>query len=168
MIEMKGRLEEGDYVRAVYLNMRPRRTYAILGLIVLAAFLWAAWYSFFGGGASKRSMTDYVFVAASVYLILNFFVYVPWKTRKTFKQQKSLQREMKLRFDASGMTVESENSQGKILGADVHKWKENDRLFLLYISDPLYDMVPKRLFASADDIEGVRELLTSHVGAASA
>lgn len=166
MIEANGTLEASDYVRAQYLNMRPRRTYMVLGLVVLSLFLWAIWYTFFGGG--PRGMTGYVLLAAAAYLILNFFVYIPWKARKTFRQQKSLQREMTLRFDDSGLAIEAENSQGRIPWSDFLKWKENDRLFLLYISDPLYHMVPKRLFKSSSEVDSVREVMRTHIGPSSA
>lgn len=167
MIELEGKLESDDYVRAVYLNMRPRRVYAILGFLVLGAFLWAAWYSFFGNGASKGGLTNYGFLAVTAYLVLYFFVYVPWKTRRTFRQQKSLQRRITWNFDDSGLGIESETGQGRIPWADIHKWKENDHLYLLYVSDALYYMIPKRLFSSTDDVGSVRTLLLSQVGAAS-
>ena len=168
MIELEGRLEPRDYVRAQYLTMRPRRIFVIAGLVVLAAFSWALWYSFFGGGASKRGIIDYLMLAAAAYLIFNFSVYVPWRARKTFRQQKSMQREIRWRFADTGVSIELEQSHGEVPWSDFLKWKENDHLFLLYVSDPLFYMLPKRLFESAGDVDGLREMLRSYIGPSAA
>jgi len=161
MIEIKGTLLAEDYVSAQYLHLRPRPIFRIFGIIVLALFLWAGWYSLTSG---EPDVLDYIFFLAMGYLILNFAVYLPWKTRRIYRQQKALQRELTMKFDEVGVNAENENGRSRTSWEDFHKWKANDQLILLYLSDCLYHMVPKRFFTDVGDFEQLRELLPGKIG----
>ena len=161
MIEVKGVLQPGDYVRAQYLHLRPRPIYKIVGIIILALSLWAGWHSITSGDLSTL---DYLFFLAIIFLILNFAVYLPWKTRRIYRQQKALHRELRMKFDDVGVTAENENGRSSTPWEDYLKWKQNDQLILLYFSDCLYHMVPKRFFADAHDFEKLRELIPGKIG----
>ncbi len=162
MIEIRGVLQPGDYIRAQYLHLRPRPTYKVLGVIVLGFFLWAGWLSISSG---ELEALDLVFFLAMAYLVLNFTVYLPWKTRRMYRQQKALQRESKIKFDEAGVTAENENGRTSTPWADFLKWKQNDELILLYFSDCMFHMIPKRFFAGIGEFENLREMLPSKIGA---
>ena len=163
MIEATGILTSGDYVRAQYLHIRPRLAYKILGVLILALFTWAAWFSF---ASENTELLDLFFVVAIVFLILNFAVYLPWKTRRIYKQQKALQRELAFVFDEDGVSVSSQNGQSVTPWDDYLKWKQNDQLILIYLSDCMYHMLPKGLFVDPADFDRVRDLLREHIGKA--
>ena len=156
MLEMKGVIDASDYVRAQYLHLRPRLIYKILGFLVLAAFVWAAWLSLTVG---DLDVMDFVFIALPILLILNFAVYLPWKTRRLYKQQKSLQGELTFSFDEDGVTVQSENGSWRTAWTDYVRWKKNDQLVLLYLSDCMYHMIPKRFSTEAGDFDTLCELV---------
>jgi len=160
VIEVNGTLQPNDYVRAQFLNLRPRPVYKVVGVILLAAAIWAGWYSFSQGDIE---LLDYLFVAAILFLILNFAVYLPWKTRRIYKQQKAMQRELTYRFDESGVFASNENGQSTTPWEDYLKWKQNDHMILLYLSDCLYHMIPKTLFHQSDDFDKLLELVKSKV-----
>ena len=150
MLEMKGRIDANDYVRAQYLHLRPRLLYKILGGVVLAAFVLAAWLSLTSGDLDAM---DFLVFALVIFLVLNFTVYLPWKTRRLYKQQKSLQGELSYVFNNDGVAVDSENGNWKTPWTDYVRWKKNDQLLLLYLSDCIYHMIPKRLFVDPGDFD---------------
>jgi hypothetical protein len=160
LLEIRGILEPGDYIRAQYLHLRPRLTYKIIGVLVIAAFVWAAWLSLTIGDVD---IMDFLFVSLPFLLILHFAVYLPWKTRRIFKQQKALQRKLVFTFDAEGVTTEAENGNWKTPWEDYVRWKKNDRLILLYVSDCMYHMLPKRLLAEPGDFDSLSELVKEKV-----
>ena len=160
MIEVTGILQPSDYVTAQFLNLRPRPGYKVVGVIILAAVLWAGWYSFSQGDIG---VLDYLFVAAILFLIVNFAVYLPWKTRRIYRQQKALQRELTYRFDDSGVFASNENGQSTTPWGDYLKWKQNDHMILLYLSDCMYQMIPKMLFERSDDFDKLLELVRSNI-----
>ncbi|RLA46153.1 MAG: hypothetical protein DRR42_18690 [Gammaproteobacteria bacterium] len=161
MIEVKGMLQPSDYVRAQYLHIRPRPILKAIGILILALVLWTAVYSIW---TRDFGTLDYLFYLAILFLILNFAVYLPWKTRRIYKQQKSLQRELTFKFDDEGVSASNENAQSLTPWEDYLKWKHNDQLILLYFSDCMYHMVPKRLFADVADFDELRELLPHRIG----
>ena len=168
MIEATGKLEAEDYVQAQYLHIRPRLAFKILGVLIAGLCLWAMWYSFFGDDSPGFNWSDLIIPAGVAYFVAQFFVYVPWKTRRIYHQQKSLKREAHMRFDDTGLSAENEMGQGTTPWADYVKWKENERLFLLYISDPFFHMIPKRLFDDPGDIERLRKIFSEKIGPAKA
>jgi len=168
MIEVTGCLLPEDYVRAQYLHIRPRFAFKVFGVLIFLAVLWAMWYSLFGDDNESFVLADLILPAGILYVGLFFFVYIPWKTRRTYKQQKSLQREAKMTFDESGFSAANEFGSGITPWSDYVRWKENDHLFLLYISDPLYHMVPKRMFSKTDDVDQLRQILLTNIGRSAA
>ena len=165
MIEIAGMYEPSDYVRAQYLHIRPRPVYKVLGVLVLALFFWAAWLVITD---DEIDGLDFLFLAMILALILNFTVYIPWKTRRVFNQQKALHRELVFKFDDSGISVTNENGQSTTPWDDYLRWKQNDQLALLYMSDCLYHMVPKRFFSDPADADRLIELVTMRIGKESA
>ena len=161
MIEVSGVFQPSDYVRAQYLHIRPRPLYKILGSIVAALFLWAAWLALtsddFGG-------FDILFLVTIVAFILNFTLYIPWKTKLVYRQQKALQRKLTFKFDDTGAEVSHENGQSTLPWSDYLKWKKNDHLILIYLSDCVYHMLPRRMFVDQTEFEKLGDLLTEKIG----
>lgn len=164
MIEVTGKLLSSDYVAAQYLHLRPRLAFKILGSLIILAMLWAIWYTISKAGLSGLELMDYLFFGAIIYLLFFFIWFIPWKGRKIYRQQKSLQRESRHRFNDAGLEAENELGHATIPWTDYVKWKENDKIFLLYVSDPMFHMIPKRLFSDPRDVENLRGLLQTHIG----
>ncbi len=150
---ISARLEESDYLCAQFLDRRwqPRNIVGAIALSCLAcAISWLLWSTgkwiiaagILGGlvgGAIGGSIVRYV--------------YVPWKTKRVFRQQKSLQREFTLSWETTGVQTKSVNGEFTCNWSDFIRWKENEILFLLYLSDIQFLMVPKRAFSNMTEID---------------
>lgn len=66
-------------------------------------------------------------------------------TRKVFKQQKSLRREFQFQWDDAGTHFKSEVGETHLKWDEFIKFHQNKNMILLYISDYLFFMLPKRL-----------------------
>ena len=161
MIEVKGIIQPSDYVSAQYLHMRPRPIYKVLGAFISVLVLWAAWIAITD---EDRRAFDLLYPTLVIAMILNFAVYLPWKTRRIYGQQKALQRELTFRFDENGALITTENGQTATPWSDYLRWKQNNHLILIYLSDCMYHMLPRRLFLDPDGFEKLGELLTSKIG----
>ena len=79
---------------------------------------------------------------------------------RTFQQQKDLSAPVELALDETGYSATSVYGSVHIPWGDFAKWKENQELFLLYRSDVLISVLPKRFLAGEEEARYVRDLLT--------
>ena len=163
-MQLTGRLTERDLRSGMWLHLTPPWFMSILGVLVLALAFWVLWMSFFGqnptSGWGKWGVLVFL-----LYLLLYFGFYVPFSARRSLNQYKALQREFSLSPSETGLKWTAENGNAIIPWTDFLRWKENDAVFLLYVSDSLYHVIPKRLFEVATDIQTFRVFLNEHVGA---
>lgn len=75
-------------------------------------------------------------------------LFLPWRARRLFAQQRSLQRPVQFTWDAEGLSWSSANGSGRTPWSDYVKWRQNEHILLLYHSDALFQMLPKRAFSS--------------------
>lgn len=158
-------LQAQDLVDAMWLHLRPRRglRYVLLGLvalyglmIVLSVYGWAT-----RGFLDKSSLWGIGFGA---YIALLFFVFLPWKTRRSYRTQKTLHSPFTVELSDEGVRLEALHGQMSMPWKDYHKWKANDKLILLYQSDRLYNPIPRRAFASDADWQALHALVQSKMG----
>jgi hypothetical protein len=161
-MELKGVLKETDLRAAAWMHIAPRRTYAVLGLLVVAIAIWALWLAFFGP-QPDAGWSKWVVLAFLVFLPAHYFLYAPYRLRRQFRQFKALQREQFLTTTDSGLTTATEHGSATVPWSDLLRWKEGNTLFMLYVADCTYYLVPKRFFASEADIQGFRKILQSKV-----
>ena len=121
---------------ALIMTGRPRG----LGVILLCG-VFGAWI----GGAVTR------------------FGYIPWKGRKVFRQQQALHRPFEMSWDSQVLTCRNATGESRIPWSDFVRWKENERLFLLYVSDVLFQLVPKQIFPNQDAVTAFRRVLAEHI-----
>lgn len=154
-----GRFEEQDYVSAQYLNQRPTTgrliVYAALcvGLLIVASGAWSSGYKVVAIGVAGGTF------GAIVGLLVTRYVYVPWKARRVFREQKSFRREFELSWDSDALTSRDEHGQYRTPWSDFTRWRDNERIFLLNLSDALFHMVPKRAFSNAESLAEFRQIL---------
>jgi hypothetical protein len=142
-------LDAEDYVSAQRLHTvwTRKRTLTTLGFgaagLVLA-LLRHEWSLVAGGaliGGSVGGAVAYEFVRRFV---------LPMRARRLFAQQKNLQRPVTFRWDDAGLAWSSENGSGKTAWGDYLKRRQNDRVVLLYHSDAMFQMLPKRAFENPE------------------
>ena len=141
-MEVRGTLSEQDLKSAAWLHLKPRPFFAVLGLIVLALLLWALWFSFFSS-KPVPAWAKWGLVAGLIYLLSYYFIYVPLYLKRRYRQYKALHKEQVLSPTESGLTIATDNTNGTVPWTDFIGWKESSSLFMLYVADGMYNVVPK-------------------------
>ena len=83
--------------------------------------------------------------------------YVPYKIKKLHSQYKDLAGQFSMTWDAQTLMGQGPSGQQQRAWANYLKWKEDSHVFLLYIADNLYEVVPKAWFPSADMVDDFRQ-----------
>ena len=128
------------------------------------AFIFIAAY--FGGGAhipetALNFMGIWFLFVVGILVGIRFLL--PWRSRRIFKQQKGLQRPHTITWNDDCMTYESEQATARTPWTDFILWRENDVLFMLYFSEVMFRMIPKRAFLGDDSVTSFRELLRNKI-----
>lgn len=147
-------LEAEDYASALTLHSRwtKKRAWttvvaALAGLALMATF--NRWLLVAGGGIVGGAVGGAIAYEAARRLVL------PRRSRKLFAQQKNLRRPVEFSWDAHGLAYISANGSGNTPWTDYVKWRENERMLLLYHSDALFQMLPKRAFSNDDQLHSL-------------
>lgn len=162
-MKFKGTLQPEDFLSAQWLHIKPRRSFATVGVFLLALMLWALWFSFFSGRQLQAGWEGWLIIGVLSYSLFIFFIYIPLKIRRNYRQRKELRKEFIFVATDNSLNVEFENGHYIQAWTDYLKWKEGRNLFLLYHSDNRYQAIPKRFFHSAGDIDVFREMLQEKV-----
>ena len=159
-----------DLVDAHYVHIRPRRVFALLGigiiLLALAVFAWTVVQAVRGGPRSVR----FVLLAAvmglgSVLVSWVLLSYYPRLVKRAYSQQKALHGPIQVHVDETGVQVHTDFVNAVSPWSHYLKWKESERIFLLYQTNTLFQVFPKRCM-DAQSIEGLRGILSSKVSPA--
>jgi hypothetical protein len=170
-------LTEDDFQSANYLRLGWRRTWIAIGVVSLLA---AANYlrnlrgieSQFVGGRHEfvvfaiLAPFAIVLVAAPVLLLLSFLlrkVLVPWQSRRFYSRQKSLRRPRRVSWDDERLTTEGADFVVPTPWSDFRKWREDAKIFALYVTDQKFQIIPKRAFAKADDLAEFGSLVRAKI-----
>ncbi len=94
---------------------------------------------------------------AVLYLGIYFFVVIPWRTNRSYRQNRFLDHKDEYRIDETGIHTKSDLGTSDMPWDHFHKWKESKRLLLLYPTDTMYLLFPRRLF-DAEGWEAFRTL----------
>ena len=161
------KIDATDHRSAQWLHLRPRPIFKILGIFVSLLALCSmvvAWIFIDDPGLFGVRI---ILSVAIIYLALYFIVFLPRKWNKIYLQQKSLQRSNALNIEENGIDYVSENGTGKIAWKDYLCWKENDYIILLYFSEVMFQIIPKRAFSSQEEQNRFVKLLNEKIGSAS-
>ena len=161
-VDVRGTLTEGDVMAAQWLHIKPRPIFAVIGVSLLAVTAWALWYALSRPkvlGAAWLMVGGILLIAAGAMLLR-------YKALRNYRQRKAMQRDIRFATTDTGLAGVSETGLGgTVPWTDFLKWKEDRGLFLLYVSDDSFLILPKRYFRSAVDISAFREILSVMVKA---
>ena len=68
-------------------------------------------------------------------------------------------------FDEDGISREGQTSRVNLKWAGIHSWREDGQQFTLFPGPASALMIPKRFFSSPADVDSLRQMLVSHIGA---
>jgi hypothetical protein len=155
-----------DYYEAQLLHLRPPLwakvvIYLFIGLCGVAAVILVLrgelyWLEIING-----------VIIIVVFLIIRF-VYLPWRVQRSFAQHREFSVPWEIVVTETGLEIS--NEYGHIIRpwSEFIKWREDDQLLLLYESDSLYRVFPKRFFTNFKQLAMIKQGLTeNHVPAVS-
>ena len=163
-MELNGRIAVEDFLAAQWVHVRPRRSLAVVGVTLLGLLILAMAASFLG---RRQSLTDpmvWILPGILAYLVFIAFVWVPRKVRRSYSQRKDFQHEISMMVTSAGVEARTEQGYCVKPWSDYLKWKEGKNVFLLYLSDQLFQIVPKRFFAAREDIDAFRNVIRQSIG----
>lgn len=163
IMNIAGTFTTDDVAYASWVHLRPRRSLGVLGVVVMLLALVAVYLAFFGRPPESPGWSRWILVAALSCLVLMFGFGIPYISRRTYRQRKDLQRPCSFSPSDSGLCFSTEGASGIKPWTDYLKWKEGRDIFLLYLSDNLYQMIPKRFFESEDDLKAFREVIGKNI-----
>jgi len=158
-MELKGRIAVEDLMTAQWVHVRPRRSFAVVGILLLGlgVFIWAD--SFSGRRQWLTNPTNWILPGVFAYLAFMAFIWIPRKIRLSYNQRKDFRHEISMVVTNAGVASHTEQGNGMRPWSDYLKWKEGKSIFLLYLSDQMFQMVPKRFFATHEDIDAFRSIV---------
>jgi hypothetical protein len=160
MKSIQFQLTEADYVAAQSLY-RPqsgwrRLTFAISIVAVIAAVALLWWTD---NNALLLLYAAFICCVATYNLL-----WIPWKARRVFRQQKSMQAPATVAWDDNGIHARNDSGEYRHGWSDFIRWREGKTLFVLNLSDVMFLMVPKRAFPDEQTMKGFRVSLRDNVG----
>ena len=161
-MQFSGTLSSEDAHAATWLHIAPRKSMAILGLVVLALAFWALYFMFSRPGIGDNS-TKWILLGAMTLIALQLFVVTPFQTKKRFESRSAHRLELTGSTSDHGLTFSNAHGSVLVPWADFTGWKENKQIILLYIAGGITYVLPKRFFTHASDIEEFRSLFASRV-----
>lgn len=164
-MKINGQLTPEDYLQAVHLNMRPGRLaaavlYILLGLLVLGIL--AGIYPALAAGGLVESMTFLLpLLVIILFIALYYFVLFPRRVRQIYEQQKEMTAPFEHEITPDGLITSNQYGYANRPWANFRKWRENKDLFLLYLSDLQFILLPKR-FCTPEQLQAIRERLLAN------
>lgn len=83
--------------------------------------------------------------------------FLPRKVKKLYAQYKGIASPVTYEWDAERLIGRSEMGRGERQWKDYSNVKENDRVLLLYITDHLFEVIPKQWFREPMKLEEFRK-----------
>jgi YcxB-like protein len=153
---VEGTIEERDYIASQYLHLRPRPVFAVIGLLLLALFVWAL--------AAAPSI---IMFGVLVYLVSAYALYIPWSAKRNYRQYKALSTPVSMEIRTDGLYFKQQNGEGLVPWSHVHKWRHNKKMLLLYPTGNVFHLVPSHFFPSQESFGTFVATVKEHVGNAS-
>jgi hypothetical protein len=100
-----------------------------------------------------------IMLAVGILLVVFRYVYIPSRHRRIFRQQKNLHVLYELSWSDTGFVATSERGSVRTAWTDVVKCRENEKLLLLYLSDVMFHILPKRSFPDDATSAQIREFV---------
>lgn len=163
ILKLQCQLTPRDYVQAQFLHLRPRPAFKWIGLVLIGLTLVVCGYGFLNLSESDAQWAPFAILATLLYFALFYGVWLPFRTKRLFSQQKTLQEPYEVEISDDALFASDSHGQTTMVWKDFHKYKTGERLILLYQSDALFHMFPIRWF-SEDQFAEFRELLRTNLG----
>lgn len=144
---MKVLIAADDYLAAIRLSMKPRPLLLALGGLLLVLALLALGLAASAALQGRADWNDLLSALAITFLPAWYWLYLPWRVRRLYQQQRSLHEPYSVTMDDdTGLHFQTTNGQARLPWEHIHRWRESRSLFVLHESDALIHILPKRFF----------------------
>jgi hypothetical protein len=164
-IEIDVLLELKDVVRASYTsllhgtrNLILVATFALMFILLPVIWFFLQWGELVSSADGPTWWPLLGLIAGPAIMAL---IYV--MARRGFHTNKALQEPIHYTLTEAGLEAIAPSSSGRTSWENFRKAYETKHDFLLFISDRMMYMIPKRSLTRGEDIEGFRELLRSRL-----
>jgi hypothetical protein len=156
-MKLKGQLLWTDYLNSQLLHARWSGpgiivSYGIL-LIMALGVLGSLYLVAVGAFPFVMMIPGIIFV---ILILLYRYIYFPDRVKRIFFQQKELALPFEIEVTDAGLIVSNELGHGTRPWKNFIKWKEDKELLILYHSDVLYSILPKRIFSDPRQVEMIK------------
>lgn len=83
-----------------------------------------------------------------------------------YRKYPAIQQPMSIDLLDDGIAFTAATGQGNLTWPTIVKWRQNERVVLVYLSPRLYHLVPKRLAQDGFDVNTMTDALDRSVGPA--
>ncbi len=160
MVSLQGKFELADLKAAQNLHAMPgKRTWiGIIFLLGLFALLMVGAIVLAALGSLSWWMVAYpLFILA--FVALYWFVLRPGQITRAYKQHKELSSPFEMDLTDEGYAIKNLYGAGRVPWKDFAKWKADKNIILLYRTDNMFNMVPRRLLQDESQTQYILEQL---------
>lgn len=160
MIQIQGQYDLADFKKAQTLHADRERLatwagYGFIGVLIISTLVGIIVAIM---GSLLWSYAFYPALVLGVYLLFQF-VLRPRQLARMFKQQQELSAPFELELTEEEFIFKNQFGAGHLPWSHFVRWKENQDMLLLYRSDVMFNMLPKRLFRTPAELDYLRERL---------
>ena len=164
-MKVEYRIAEEDYVNAARLHSwrqffrRPSNAQITAGFILLLVIGYGLLTFPKGTAAFLLSIAVCSVIAAIVLSIA-----IPIRARRHYRQYKGIQEPGAVEQTEAGIAFSGPNGEGVLRWSNIHQWRQNKRLVLIYGMPVLYYILPKSIERDGFDMQRLIQLLAERVG----
>ncbi len=116
-MKIEGVVSQSDFLRSQYLHIRPHPAFSVLGIILCLLAILLLTISF-----------SWLLLACLMYLTVHFFVLIPWRAKKVYREYSAIQKQTSISFNDKGLEFSSTNGKSLLPWSDIRKIKKNNSL----------------------------------------
>jgi len=162
---ISGQLTEEDFLAAqrLYRQRCARRAISILLLVAAAGVVLLL-------ATGQRVGIGLLCIAVGGLLgeTIQSRLLLPRQSRRLFRQCVAYRQPFQYSWDEDCLSVICESGHARRRWSDYVRYRENDRVFLLYHADNLFEMLPKAWFSGAGQMAELRRLAAKAGGGSNA
>lgn len=162
--------EASDYIAVAQLYYRlqskpHRRSTWLFGILLVSIGVLDIASSLAHGAFPGPGLGIFAAMAFSGGLIaLYYYVSIPWRMRRLYREQRYPIETTTVEWDDVRMLVDNPTTKTTAPWAEMTRWLEDSKIFVLDFRGRFLIAIPKRVFADTQDQDAFAELLRTHIG----
>lgn len=161
-MKISAQLEFEDYLESQVIGLSGCFAILIIGPLLLFFWFILIGSPYFGIGGRTEFFLILLLTGYIFFLLMYRYILLPQHARRIFKQQQKHDTPIEVEF--LEQTIRTSSLYGNSDSPWTHfiKWQEGNKILMLYYSDVLCVIVPKRCFNNDEQIKYVRSRLRAH------